>query len=290
MWVLKNGVWKLPLLKVNFEKRLEAFDAAQLVVEASIAEDKLLDDIEKTSLFRDGFLNLRARFGKALNVASDAASSAGSHSAQMKLPKLHLPTFDGNVEKWPLFWESFCSCVDEADLPDVSKLTYLRSLLRGEAMTCIAGLALTGANYQATCDLLMKRFGRPEKLIFIHIQALLNLDVNQDLHKLQDVLLVHIRSLQVLKVEGANYGMFLTPLVLAKLPEEVRLEWARGSEGKEGDLDYLLQFLSSEIERRDRSWQLLPGWQGWPGYYCSCKHPTVVTKSDYIFTTSRWTT
>ena len=74
-----------------------------------------------------------------------------------------------------------------------------------------------------------------------------------DLKHLQDELLSHIRSLKSLGVEDEHYGVFLTPLVLSKLPEEVRLERARGSEGKEGNLEYLLQFLSTEIERRDRS-------------------------------------
>ena len=261
--------WRIEgaIAQSEFLKRLDAFDAAQCAVEASIDEDNLLEDIEKACLFRDSFLPLRARFSKALDSgAGDAPGSHASH-VKVKLPTLHLPTFDGEVEKWPLFWESFETSVAGTDLPAVSKLTYLRSLLRGDAAACIAGLALTGANYETACDLLTKRFGRPERLVFIHIQALLNLSVSQDLKKLQNVLLVHIRSLQVLKKEGENYGMFLTPLVLSKLPEDIRLEWARGSEGKESDLDHLLQFISSEIERRERS-----------GSYCQLDRPAATGK------------
>ena len=62
-----------------------------------------------------------------------------------------------------------------------------------------------------------------------------------------------IRSLQMLGVQGSQYGVLLTPLVLGKLPMECRLEWARNSVGKEGDLDFLLSSLQEELKRRDHA-------------------------------------
>ena len=52
---------------------------------------------------------------------------------------------------------------------------------------------------------------------------------------------------------GDQYGVILTPLILSRLPQDVRLEWAREGEGRESDLDWLLTFLASEINRRERS-------------------------------------
>ena len=43
------------------------------------------------------------------------------------------------------------------------------------------------------------------------------------------------------------------PLVLPKLPEDVRLEWAGNADGKESDLSFLMEFLAAEIPRRERS-------------------------------------
>ena len=234
--------------------RLTTLDDLQAEIECLLDPAALETDLEAAWTFRESVKSVILRAEQ--EVARKEAAVVGGSSAQAgaRLPKLELPRFDGELEKWPIFWESFCSCVDgRVDLADVTKLTYLRSLLRGEASSCVAGLALTGVNYRTACDLLVKRFGRPERLVFVHIQALLNLSVGQDLHKLQDSLLVHVRSLAALQVEGDRYGMFLTPLVLSKLPEDVRLEWARDAEGKESDLDHLLQFLASEVDRRDRS-------------------------------------
>ena len=68
-----------------------------------------------------------------------------------------------------------------------------------------------------------------------------------------DKLQTHIQSLESLDITGATCGVILTPLVLHRLPESVRLEWARTGEGRESDLKALLQFLLQEIQRRERS-------------------------------------
>lgn len=248
----RKGEWKLEASVVlgEFDKRLAAFDDAQAAVEVVIDEEKLLDDIQKSGMYRDSVCMLRARLAAAQQ--DEAVTTSSRTGAEVNLPKLNLPTFDGNVERWLLFWESFDACVHSSDLPDIQKLSYLRSLLKGEAAKSIGGLALTAANYGAAIDILKKRYGRPEKLVFLHIQSLLNLK-EPNLVALQDSLLSHIRSLEALDVGGDKYGVILTPLVLSKLPEDVRMEWARTSEGHEGDLCHLLEFLNSEIRRRERS-------------------------------------
>ena len=257
--VMQTGEWRAEGSAAlgEFDNRMNVFETAQCNVEAVIAEGKLIEDIEKSGLFRDSFSKLRAKFEVALGSAADESSSGARScaSAEMKLPKLNLPLFDGQIEKWSLFWESFEVCVMKADLPEINKLAYLRSLLRGEAARCIDGLSLSAANFRAACDILQKRYGKPGRLIYLHVQGLLNLTGDMPLRELQEALLVHIRSLETLKVGGEKYGVVLTPMIVAKLPETVRLEWARTSEGKEGDLDNLLDFLATEIERQERSGQ-----------------------------------
>ena len=175
-----------------------------------------------------------------------------------KLPKLELPVFSGLHTEWQPFWDQFSAIIDNSEeLPDVVKFTYLRSLLKGEAKSVIAGLSLTGAHYKAAKTSLTKRYGRTERLIFEHINSLMNVTAPakptvKDLWALKDELDSHVQSLSSLDVTGEQYGVILTPLILARLPVEIRLEWAR-EEGHEDDLDYLLNFLSQEIERQERS-------------------------------------
>ena len=202
--------------------------------------------------------------GSAHDVNSSDGSIAG-HRLNAKLPQIHLPKFDGDLTKWQTFWDQYKAVIHDQDtLPTVSKFTYLTSLLSGEARNVVAGLSVTEANYGIACKLLTERYGRPERIIFSHIQALLSLQAlnnssksskqrTSELWQLQDTLLSHVRSLESLGIKGDTYGMFLTPVVLSRLPQDIRLEWAREGEGNEANLTFLLEFLSKEIKRRERS-------------------------------------
>ena len=186
---------------------------------------------------------------------SGGAASVASSVSTPSLPNLELPKFYGTVTQWPSFWDQFEAVVDKSDLPEVSKFTYLQSLLRGEAKAAIKGLSLTSQHYKIACDILQKRYGRKERIIFAHIQDLMNVKVSNasSLSALQDELLAHIRSLKTLGVDGGQYGIVLTPLILARLPEDIRLEWAREGEGREDDLKWLMDFLQWELHRREWS-------------------------------------
>ena len=93
------------------------------------------------------------------------------------------------------------------------------------------------------------------------MQELLKLNVNvshgnfktSTLWALQDKLLGHIRSLEVLGVTSEMNEVILTPLIISSLPQDIRFEWAREGEGKKGDLDWLMEFFNKELNRRERS-------------------------------------
>ena len=242
-------------LIADFDKRLASWDDAQKQVELEIEEESLDMDQQEASEFRDQMMVTRYRADKVKVSHSAEADCVSVTGMSHKLPKLNLPKFGGDASKWTGFWESFEVSVHKTDLPDVTKMTYLRSLLTDEAEVSVAGLRLSSDNYEATVKILKDRYGRPERIVFSHVQSLLSLGCAEfdSLKKLKDRLLVHIRSLEALGVGGEMYGVILTPLILSKLPETVRMEWARQSSGKEGDLPYLMEFLSAEIRRQELS-------------------------------------
>ena len=67
--------------------------------------------------------------------------------------------------------------VHTSELPSITKFTSLLALLKGEAKACEQGLCLTASNYETSCDILQKRFGRPERIIFSHIQDFMKITV-----------------------------------------------------------------------------------------------------------------
>ena len=100
---------------------------------------------------------------EATTPASDPQAQASVPSraiGRVKLPKLSLRKFNGDLTSWTPFWESFKSSIHENDeITLIDKFNYLNSLLEGSAAAAIAGLTLSEANYNEAVTILTKRFG-----------------------------------------------------------------------------------------------------------------------------------
>lgn len=176
----------------------------------------------------------------------------------MKLPKITLPHFGGNVLKWPAFWDSYESAVhSNPDLSDVDKFNYLRSLLERPAYEAIAGLTLSSGNYAEAANLLKKRFGNKQLIISKHMETLLGVEaVGSDqnlrgLRRLYDEVESHIRSLKALGVGWESYGTMLASVLLNKLPPDIRLIISRKTRDADPDIGTLLQTLEEELVSRE---------------------------------------
>ena len=53
--------------------------------------------------------------------------SSNNIESSVRLPKLQLPNFDGNVLRWPEFWDIYESSVHRQDIPKVVKYSYLKA-------------------------------------------------------------------------------------------------------------------------------------------------------------------
>ena len=70
----------------------------------------------------------------------DSASCGG----KVKLPKLMIQPFKGELTACTIFWDSYKAAIDDnPSVSDIDKYNYLRSLLQGFALDTVAGLTLT---------------------------------------------------------------------------------------------------------------------------------------------------
>ena len=181
-------------------------------------------------------------------------------SARVKLPKITLPRFNGNLMKWTAFWDSYHSAIHtNGQLSEIDKFNYLRSLLDHTAYDAIAGLALSAANYQEAVEVLKKRFGNRQLIISKHMEALLSVATIssdhqlRDLRRLYDQAEANIRSLKALGVEPASYGTMLSSVLLTKLPPEMRLIVSQKVSSADLDMDSLLTTFEQELTARERA-------------------------------------
>ena len=72
------------------------------------------------------------------------------------------------------------------------------------------------------------------------------------LRLLYDRVEAHVRALQVLGINSESYGKLLIPLLMEKVPPNMRLRISRTVDQPEWDLDVLLDAFDHEIEARER--------------------------------------
>ena len=176
----------------------------------------------------------------------------------IKLPFLQLKKFGGNPTEWKAFWDAFASAIDNnTDLENVQKLNYLKSYLYGNAARAIDGFQATNENYEKAVKQLEKRFGDRQVMVsghmnkFKEIKSVQNImDIN-GLRELSDKLETNVRSLEAIGVQTETYEAILTPEILKKLPEELRILITRKLPDS-WDLRSLLKIFREEVQVREK--------------------------------------
>ena len=176
----------------------------------------------------------------------------------VKLPKLTLRLFTGDITKWTTFWECYESAIhNNEELSDIDKFNYLNSLLERTAREAISSLALTSANYREAIKILKKRLGSKQQIISKHMDILLNVEPvtsSQNvkaLRHLYDIVGSQIRTLKSLGVAFDTYDSLLSPVLLNKLLTELRLIVSREIPETDWNLDALLRVMEREVEARE---------------------------------------
>lgn len=118
---------------------------------------------------------------------------------------------------------------------------------------------MTEANYHSAIDILQERFGRPQQIISAHMEELLKLpncsssERSTSLRFIYDKVSVHVRGLSSLGVASDQYGGLLIPVIMSKLPNEVRMRIARETTGSVWKIDKLMEVIKREVEAREIS-------------------------------------
>lgn len=237
----------------------------------STTEEEMGDEIEKSCCLRSEIKTVIERLEELLKPFTELNKPSVESSptelspiakpnknVRAKLPKLEVRKFNGKLEEWQEFWDSFNSAIHENDdLSDVDKFTYLKGLITGSAKAAIAGFALTAVNYGSAVELLKKRYGKDTLIRRAHIRELLNVQAvysardSSRLRALFDIIETHYRGLQALGVDESSFSDIVVPSLLEKIPEAVRLTITRGKAHTEWSTKDLLIALEKEVELRE---------------------------------------
>ena len=256
-------------LRLSLEEKLQTLKQLDGEILELTQEEHLDEEIEQADTYKDNIYSAIVRMDRLKDRPSSPSATAGAGATtapagdrgdQVKLPKLTMQPFSGDITTWTPFWDSYDSAIHQnSSLTAVSKFNYLRSLLKGTARDAVSGLTLTAANYTEAIEILKRRFGNKQQIISRHMEVLMNLESTpphpnaKALRHFYDVVESNVRSLTSLGITTESYGRLLAPVVMNKLPNELQLLIGRKVGDDEWNLEVILRELLQEIEARERA-------------------------------------
>ncbi|GFR02562.1 DUF1758 domain-containing protein [Trichonephila clavata] len=154
------------------------------------------------------------------------------NSVRIKLPKLCIPKFYGDVNQWLDFWNSFESAIyKNVHLNKVDKFNYLKSYLGGTALSTVDGFSVSDSTYDAAINLLKERFAGEDLLIQTNMSNILNskpLKHSNDINafrKFYDKVPMELRSLECLGLCNENISSVLCTTILKALPQDLLIKF-----------------------------------------------------------------
>ena len=263
----------LSQLKLSLQEKLDVLKHLDEEILELVDEDSVADEIQQSDGFKEQVYAIMVRVdscGRRSRTATPPAppfpgggalaSAGASRDVTVRLPKLSIKPFKGDLTAWTTFWDSYKAAIHEnLALSEIDKFNYLRSLLQGSAHEAVSGLTLTAANYKEAVSVLEKRFGNKQQIIAKHMDILLNVETVtssnnlKGLRHLYDTVEAQVRGLKSLGVSAESYGSLLSSVLMNKLPQELRLILSRSVGDDHWKLDCLMQALEEEVQARERA-------------------------------------
>ena len=269
-----------------------------LIAEENIEEELrswkgLLDVIDKAVDSAHEYLSKESKVKD--QSSQESAHTESRQSSNLKLPRIELPKVNGDVLKFPNFWDQFEAAVhNNDDLPNVQKFTYLRSVLTGNALQTIEGFEVTGANYQPAVEYLKHRYGRKRVIISSLAKSVIKMDAKSSvsassLRDLYDTLKNRTRALEALGENPVSHGSILLPMFETKLPPQLLEKWElelADTPEDEIDLDLFFKFLNRQVVSKEAGERGLHT-NTYPNKRSSSKGRNESKKSAYTHTSDR---
>ena len=229
-----------------------------------IDEDHIDEDVEVATQFEikvgKALLTLKKFLKKHGNEKDSEISfpSSSSRVTGVKLPKIFIKKFNGDPINWQQFSDTFEATVHKNEsLSNIEKFTYLKGYIEGPAAQCIEGIMLSNDNYKEARDLLTERYGNPQLITSSHMNKLIKIEKVisvhniKELRNLHDKVESHVRSLIAIGINSEHYGALLIPIILDKLPDDIRLVISRKLGKETWKIEEFMKILKDEITARE---------------------------------------
>jgi hypothetical protein len=233
---------------------------------SQLYEEMLINDLpEDDTLFTLHSSLERVSFScshslRRLFTVCEGNTDSVSSPVGAKLPRLSVPTFDGDILSWGSFWEQYCISVhNRTGLSDAEKLAYLRTALgESSAKHAVEGLCRSSDSYSEAIECLKARYDKPRLVHQAHVKHIVDAPPlkegsGKELRKLHDRIQQHLRALRSMGYEPSS--AFITSMLELKLDTATMFEWQRHSQSHSDVPHYqeLLEFIDHRAQAAEIS-------------------------------------
>ena len=188
------------------ELKQELTDISRALLSQDIDER---DDLMITqSTLETAIFDSSLKLKRTLSALERTSASAARDGGGVKLPKIDVPVFSGNLLHWKTFWEQFSVAVHaSSSISDAEKLVYLRhSVKDGSTKNVIEGLSQSGDHYAEVIESLRSHYDRPRLIHQAHVKKILEAPALKDggskeLRHLHDMVQQHLRAVKAMGYE-----------------------------------------------------------------------------------------
>ncbi|XP_024872298.1 uncharacterized protein LOC112454901, partial [Temnothorax curvispinosus] len=207
-------------------KIADDFEVTHLKVIQEAADFDVEDEIRAS--FDKMHYAVKSRYHHETGAPLGGAPAPPSCQASVvKLPKIPLPQFSGDLTLWPSFIALFNASIHNQQISAIEKYQYLLASLKGEPLNVVKNLPFSEEYYLIAYDSLVDRYRNKRKLADHHLNSIieakpLKAESAETLHHLLDTFTENTRALALMKFLTDSWDFILLKFLLDKLPRSLR--------------------------------------------------------------------
>jgi len=99
----------------------------RMLFQSNLEEEDIDKEIESNDSYRTHYLTAKMKISRIMHSSPEAGTTmiTSNTTRTLKLPKLELPKFRGNVKDWLPFWSQFKKINDDSTISLEDKMQYL---------------------------------------------------------------------------------------------------------------------------------------------------------------------
>ncbi|XP_071652362.1 uncharacterized protein [Temnothorax longispinosus] len=194
-------------------KIADDFEATHLKVIQEAADFDVEDEIRAS--FDKMHYAVKSRYHHETGAPFGGAPAPPSGQASVvKLPKIPLPQFSGDLTLWPSFIALFNASIHNQQISAIEKYQYLLASLKGEPLNVVKNLPFSEEYYLIAYDSLVDRYRNKRRLADHHLNSIieakpLKAESAEALHHLLDTFTENTRALALMKFPTDSWDFIL---------------------------------------------------------------------------------